>query len=118
MAAVGFVTRRPQTAIGGGSHRRVAAVYQVVASRNERRLLREEEAYEGGDFVSAPKPPERVLPDQHALLVRWQGREEGRLDVARSHAIDPETLRPVLGGRVLREPHDAMLGGGVRTVAD
>jgi hypothetical protein len=48
----------------------------------------------------------------------WQTLQKGGLDIGGANAIDSKALRPVLGRCILREPHDAMFGCGVRAIAD
>src|SRR5690606_23899942 len=105
-------------ALAGASDRRVAAVDQVVAAGDEGGLVREEEADERGDLLGATQTAERMAADQLGTDLRRQVREQGRIDVGRADAVDPQPLGAVLGGRVLGQADDAVLGRSVGGVAD
>src|SRR5690554_869659 len=83
------------------SHRGVAAVDQVVTPGYERRFVREEEADQRRHFLRSAEPTQGMTLRQSGADLDRQAREERSIDVGRSDAVDPQSQRPVLRGRVL-----------------
>lgn len=84
------------------SNRRVASIHEVVAACHERRVVGQQKADEWRDLIGAAQAAQRVSRNELLPYVGRQFLQQRRVDVGRTDAVDPQTLRPVFGRGVLR----------------
>ena len=103
---------------GEFSDRRVSSINQIIAAGNKRGVSGKEESHEWRNLFGPTQPPERVASNELFLVIGWKIREEWRLDVSGSYAVDPQSLRTIFCRGVFRQPDHPVFGSRISAVPD